>query len=61
MCFYSVYFYRGVNQPSSYSIQPLYPSYIGIIYGILAGIIGSQCVLELKELSAIVKVCSKTC
>lgn len=42
--------------PTGSTVQSLYPGYVGVLYGIVAGIVGAQCVLQLKEFSAFLKV-----
>lgn len=41
-------------------MNSIYPPYIGLFYSIVSGIVGAQCVLQLKEICAFFKVRSQT-
>ncbi|CDJ65581.1 hypothetical protein, conserved [Eimeria necatrix] len=41
--------------PRSQTKQSLYPRLVGLCYGFLAGLVGSQCILEVKEIGTCVR------
>ncbi|KAL7068171.1 hypothetical protein ACR3K2_13420 [Cryptosporidium serpentis] len=46
---------QQISSPNTNKIKvslPEYPQYISMLYGLLAGLIGAQCVLEIKEIVA---------
>ncbi|KAL8438232.1 hypothetical protein ACSSS7_000321 [Eimeria intestinalis] len=44
------------NSPRGGGKQFVYPRLVGLCYGFLAGIVGSQCILEVKEIGTCVRV-----